>query len=90
MEEMTVDNDLSDSNIFHVQLPESGGSEGAFLPASTTTLVPIWYRPAKAGRHSIKFLFIYQAKVCYGYLAFARISDVTASIRICSDTFDSN
>ncbi|KAI9276284.1 ER-golgi trafficking TRAPP I complex 85 kDa subunit-domain-containing protein [Sporodiniella umbellata] len=54
-----TDNCLFDSSVISIPLPENGG-QGVVKPGETT-LVPLWIRCDRIGKHTFKLLFSYQS-----------------------------
>ncbi|KAJ1345343.1 hypothetical protein BSLG_000856 [Batrachochytrium salamandrivorans] len=74
-ETMNIPNTLVDRSVTALQLPlpdrdvmdlSSPGTKESLsrgiLPASLTTLVPVWIRADKAGKHTFRLLFVYQSE----------------------------
>lgn len=63
-ETISLKNNLSDLSIVDIKLPKSLASSFAVLPPGETTLLPLFLRGDRMGKHSFKFVFGYQAEVC--------------------------
>ncbi|KAI8984692.1 ER-golgi trafficking TRAPP I complex 85 kDa subunit-domain-containing protein [Mycotypha africana] len=58
---LTVENQLFDPSVITIPLPanKAGNGHGVVMPGETT-LIPLWIRGDRIGKHSIKLLFSYQ------------------------------
>ncbi|KAI9271539.1 ER-golgi trafficking TRAPP I complex 85 kDa subunit-domain-containing protein [Phascolomyces articulosus] len=62
-EQFTLDNKLYDPSVVSVPLPKKeGGNDIGVVNSGQTTLVPLWIRGDRIGKHSFKFLFSYQSE----------------------------
>ncbi|KAI9015852.1 ER-golgi trafficking TRAPP I complex 85 kDa subunit-domain-containing protein [Phycomyces nitens] len=71
-EEIQFDNLLFDSSVISVPLPAEGGgqsNERGVVSPGKTTLVPLWIRGDRIGKHTFKFLFSYQSEEGNGAIA---------------------
>ncbi|KAJ3048861.1 Trafficking protein particle complex 8 [Rhizophlyctis rosea] len=82
-------NSLSDSSTTVIKLPTEDGSAFAdgVLAAGATTLIPLWVRGDRIGKHIFRFLFGYQSedrtdKVSCRTLRYSMTTNVLASLRI--------
>ena len=64
-ESFSVCNKLVEESIWRLRLPKDSAAQDAKeverLPASETTLVPVWIHADKPGRYTLKLLFAYQS-----------------------------
>ncbi|KAI8381466.1 ER-golgi trafficking TRAPP I complex 85 kDa subunit-domain-containing protein [Radiomyces spectabilis] len=56
-----IDNRIYDSSVISIPLPSENDRPGIVGPGHTT-LVPLWIRGDRIGKHSFKFLFSYQSE----------------------------
>ncbi|KAG0191141.1 Trafficking protein particle complex 8 [Apophysomyces sp. BC1034] len=64
-ETCVLDNRLFDPSVISIPLPASSGeksNERGTVSPGKTTLVPLWIRGDRIGRHAFKFLFSYQSE----------------------------
>ncbi|KAI8149716.1 ER-golgi trafficking TRAPP I complex 85 kDa subunit-domain-containing protein [Fennellomyces sp. T-0311] len=62
-ESVTLDNKLYDPSVVSVPLPKKeGGGDVGVVNSGETTLVPLWIRGDRIGKHTFKFLFSYQSE----------------------------
>ncbi|KAI9496625.1 ER-golgi trafficking TRAPP I complex 85 kDa subunit-domain-containing protein [Zychaea mexicana] len=62
-EKFALDNKLYDPSVVSVSLPKKeGGSDVGVVNSGQTTLVPLWIRGDRIGKHTFKFLFSYQSE----------------------------
>ncbi|KAI9364018.1 ER-golgi trafficking TRAPP I complex 85 kDa subunit-domain-containing protein [Zopfochytrium polystomum] len=54
-------NILANTSVVRLQLPSQNGS-GEVLAAGMTTLIPVWIRGDRIGKHNFRFLFGYQSE----------------------------
>lgn len=59
LDKMQIDNHLFDPSVISIPLPENDG-RGTVKPGETT-LVPLWIRGDRIGKHTFKLLFSYQS-----------------------------
>lgn len=58
-----LDNKLYDPSVISIPLPGAGGDgERGVVTPGMTTLIPLWIRGDRIGRHTIKLLFSYQSE----------------------------
>lgn len=80
-----TDNHLFDPSVISIPLPENGG-RGAVKPGETT-LVPLWIRCDRIGKHTFKLLFSYQsdednAMIAHRTLRYSMQVQVITSLKI--------
>lgn len=61
-ETLAIDNKLYDPSVMSVPLPNEENGKGV-VHSGKTTLVPLWIRGDRIGKHTFKFLFSYQSEV---------------------------
>lgn len=61
-ETLAFDNKLYDPSVMSVPLPNEENDKGV-VHSGKTTLVPLWIRGDRIGKHTFKFLFSYQSEV---------------------------
>ncbi|ORZ00797.1 ER-golgi trafficking TRAPP I complex 85 kDa subunit-domain-containing protein [Syncephalastrum racemosum] len=57
-----LENRLHDPSVVSIPLPATEGMPGGVLSPGKTTLVPLWIRGDRIGKHHLKFLFSYQSE----------------------------
>jgi hypothetical protein len=57
---VSINNDLFDASVISIPLPSNNEGQGVVMPGETT-LVPLWIRGDRIGKHTFKFLFSYQS-----------------------------
>ncbi|KAJ3268862.1 Trafficking protein particle complex 8 [Terramyces sp. JEL0728] len=82
-----VGNTIIDESMMPIKLPTSEGDSSGKLEALCTTLIPIWIRADQIGKHSFRFLFVYQAtddheSGNHRYLKISQSVDVQSSLRV--------
>lgn len=64
-ESYSIENKLSDVSICSLKLPSlEGESLDGVLDPGMTTLIPLFLRGDRMGKHQFRFVFGYQAEVC--------------------------
>ncbi|KAJ3290281.1 Trafficking protein particle complex 8 [Borealophlyctis nickersoniae] len=88
-ESLTSPNHVNETSTVTIKLPTSDTrtNENGMLESGTTTLVPVWIRGDKIGKHVFRFLFGYQSedktdKVSYRTLRYSMTTTVQPSLRI--------
>ena len=59
----TVSNLLENSSVLSVQLPGQTGESSGVLASGSTTIIPMWIRGDRIGKHDFRFMFGYQSEV---------------------------
>ncbi|KAJ1547903.1 Trafficking protein particle complex 8, partial [Nowakowskiella sp. JEL0078] len=82
-----VENVIFNSSMIAIQLPISENKNSPILEAGQMTLIPLWIRGDRIGKHVFRFLFGYQSedesdKIAYRTLPSTMISQVIPSLRI--------
>ncbi|KAI9345284.1 ER-golgi trafficking TRAPP I complex 85 kDa subunit-domain-containing protein [Obelidium mucronatum] len=85
-EVLTSNNKMTDTSIVDIQLPGGTGDDGV-LAAGITTIIPVWIRGDKIGKHTFRFLFGYQSedendKIGYRKLQYSVTCQVLPSLKI--------
>jgi hypothetical protein len=63
IEKVATENSITNTSIVDISLPKVEGSNSKVLASGMTTIIPVWIRGDKIGKHSFRFLFGYQSQV---------------------------
>ncbi|KAJ3109249.1 Trafficking protein particle complex 8 [Phlyctochytrium planicorne] len=83
-----INNELFNSSVIPIQLPETTSENtDSLLKAGMTTIIPVWVRGDRIGKHIFRFLFIYKSEdvndqTSYRKLLYTLTMQVTPSLRI--------
>ncbi|KAJ3277304.1 Trafficking protein particle complex 8, partial [Rhizoclosmatium sp. JEL0117] len=81
-------NKITDTSIVDIALPGADSNESSgILVSGSTTIIPVWIRGDKIGKHSFRFLFGYQSedtndKIGYRKLQYSVACQVYPSLKI--------
>ncbi|KAJ3070601.1 Trafficking protein particle complex 8 [Podochytrium sp. JEL0797] len=86
-ESVTTPNRITDTSIVDISLPGSTSTTTGILAPGTTTLLPVYLRGDKIGKHTFRFLFCYQSeddndKIGYRKLQYSLTCNVYPSLKI--------